>query len=185
MKIENLSKRFGKKVVFDDYTTEILDNKINYLVGPSGSGKTTLLRILSGLDKDFNGSIDSNLQKISIVFQEPRLFPNLTIEENIRIVSESEDSIDEILKIVELENDAKLLPKELSGGMKMRVALARALFYDGDIFIMDEPFSALDDELKERMIPKIFKLLKNKTILIVSHDLNEVKKYGEHIIEIN
>lgn len=184
MKIENLIKRFGNKVLFDNLSIEILPNKVNYLIGPSGCGKTTLLRIISGLDKDYKGLVNLQAQKISVVFQEARLFPNLTIEENIKIVSNVDAPIDEILKIVELENDSCLLPKELSGGMKMRVALARALYYDGDIFIMDEPFSALDNELKERMIPKILELLKGKTVLIVSHDLNEVNKYSENTIEL-
>lgn len=184
MRIENLVKKFGNKVIFDNLSIEILDNKVNYLIGPSGCGKTTLLRILSGLDKDYKGFVNLREQKISMVFQEARLFPNLTIKENIKIVSDIDAPIDEILKIVELENDSDLLPKELSGGMQMRVALARALYYNGDIFIMDEPFSALDNDLKIRMIPKILELLKDKTVLIVSHDLNEVNEYGENIIEL-
>ncbi len=185
MEINNLTKLFGAKKIFDNFSICIPDNKITFIMGESGSGKTTLLRIITGLDKDYNGDIKVSRGKISFVFQEPRLFPTLNVIDNIKLVEHgSELSAEEILSIVELENDKLLYPSELSGGMKMRISLARALYYSGDTFVMDEPFSALDDDLKNRILPKIFNILKNKTVIIVTHNQEEAEKYGDNIIKI-
>ena len=187
MEIKNLYKAFDDKIVFDNFSATIPEGKRTFIIGGSGSGKTTLLRILAGLDKEYTGDIVSTGNNYSIVFQEPRLFPYLSVKENIKIVrnDENPDKLSDILEIVELNNDAFLLPCELSGGMKMRASLARALYYDADTIFMDEPFSALDEELKNRMIPKIFSKLKDKTVVIISHDLNDVDLYADYIIDLN
>lgn len=186
MKINNLTKRFGSKVIFDNFSIEFPDNKISYILGESGVGKTTLLRIISGLDKAYKGEIIPQISKISCVFQEPRLFPNLTVRENIEITTQNSPyQVDDILEMLELSEEAEALPASLSGGMKMRIALARALYYDGDIFLMDEPFAALNDELKERILPKIFKCLKCKTVIIVSHNVEEANKFSDNIINLD
>ena len=185
MEIKNLTKKFGKKTVFDNFSINIPDGKISFIMGESGCGKTTLIRIIAGLDKDYTGEIDSLNSKISYVFQEPRLFPSLNVRENIELVEKGcTDSIDNILKLIELDKDAELYPYELSGGMKMRLSLGRALYYNGDIFIMDEPFSALDEELKNRLLHIIFKTLYGKTIIIVSHNIDEANKYADKIITL-
>ena len=186
MKIVNLNKRFGKKVIFNDSFFEFEDHKITYITGESGIGKSTLLRILAGLDKDYKGEIITVSSKISYVFQDSRLFSNLTVEENVKIVSESSPyTSDQVLSLVELDDEKYALPSSLSGGMKMRVALARALYNDGDIYLMDEPFSALDDATRERILPKIFEFLKGKTIIIVSHNLIEANKYADKIVNLD
>ena len=89
-----------------------------------------------------------------------------------------------MLNVLELVDAKDLLPSELSGGMKMRVSIARALYSQADIILMDEPFAALDADMKERIAPVIFSMLKGKTILVVSHDLNDAKKYGDFIVNI-
>ena len=186
MKINNLTKKFGKKIVFNNVCLDFVDNGVTYVMGESGSGKTTVLRILAGLDKDFKGEIDTVSSKISYIFQEPRLFSNLSVYDNVKIVSDtSKYDVYGLLKVVELEKEANDLPSSLSGGMKMRLNLVRAIYYDADLVLMDEPFSALDDELKERILPQIFELLKNKTVIIVSHNFDEAKKYGDKIINLN
>ena len=186
MKINNLTKRFGSKAIFENASIEFEENKINYILGESGSGKTTLLRIISGLDKSFKGEISPQYTKISCVFQEPRLFPNLTVAENIKITAKSSPyTVDDLLKIFELEGEADALPASLSGGMKMRVSLARALYYNGDLFLMDEPFGALNDELRERVLPEIFKRLEGKTVIIVSHNVEEAKSYASNILNLD
>ena len=86
MEIKNLTKKFGKKTVFDNFSINIPDGKISFIMGESGCGKTTLIRIIAGLDKDYTGEIDSLNSKISYVFQEPRLFPSLNVRENIELV---------------------------------------------------------------------------------------------------
>lgn len=185
MEIKNLTKKFGNKLIFNNFSIKIPDRKVTYIMGESGCGKTTFLRILIGLDKDYSGEIKGVDSKISCVFQEPRLFPSLSVIGNLQLVEKgTRYTATEILSLVELEKDVDLYPKELSGGMKMRLSLARALYYNGDIFVMDEPFSALDEELKERLLPKIFELLKDKTVIIVSHNFTEANTYGDNIIKL-
>lgn len=184
MKITNLCKSFGDNYLFKNSNFEFENKKITYLMGKSGVGKTTLLRILAGLDKNYTGEISDN-KKVAYVFQEPRLFPSLNVLENIKIVSDKEYiSPKTLLSIVELDNCEAMYPEELSGGMKMRLSIARALYHNADIVLMDEPFASIDDGMKERIAPKIFDLLKHKTVLVVSHDLEEAKKYADTIITI-
>ena len=185
MKIHNLTKFFDKKLVFDNFSIEIPENKITVITGESGCGKTTLLRIIAGLDNSYKGEIIKGSNKISYVFQEPRLFNAITVKQNLELVEKNTSlSIDEILTIVELQNDKNTYPNELSGGMKMRLSLARALYYNGDIFVMDEPFSALDNDMKNRIIPKVFDLIKGKTVIIVSHNADEISSYTDNLIKI-
>ena len=185
MEIKNLTKLFNDKVIFENYSVCIPENKITFIMGESGCGKTTLLKMICGLDKEYDGEILLSSNKLSCVFQEPRLFPTLTAKENIEIVGKGGDfSVLDVLKFVELDKDAELYPDELSGGMKMRLSIARALYYNGDIFVLDEPFSALDEELKDRILSKIFDALKGKTVLIVSHDPKEAEKYADNLIKI-
>jgi ABC-type nitrate/sulfonate/bicarbonate transport system ATPase subunit len=93
-------------------------------------------------------------------------------------------SSEDVLKLVELDRDSNLYPNELSGGMKMRLSIARALYYNGDIFVLDEPFSALDEELKDRILNNIFDALRDKTVIIVSHDPEEAQKYADNLIKL-
>ncbi len=184
MKIVNLTKSFAENKIFDCYNIEFESGKINYLMGESGVGKTTLLRIISGLDKDFSGEVIFD-GKISYVFQEPRLFPTISVLRNLTVVNDSPKlNAKKLLKTVELNGCEDMLPSELSGGMKMRLSIARAIFYDPDIIIMDEPFASIDTDMKDRIAPKIFKLLNGKTVIIVSHDKNDAEKYANKIIEI-
>ena len=186
MKLNNITKSFASKVIFNKDNFEFIDNKITYIIGESGIGKTTILRIIAGLDKDFSGEIKKSSDKVSYVFQEPRLFPFLSVYDNVAISSQASPfTVEEVLKLVELENEINSMPSALSGGMKMRVALARAIYSDGDIYLMDEPFSALDDDLKTRILPKIFDYLKNKTVIIVSHNIEEANKYADNLINFN
>lgn len=185
MEIKNLNKAFGDKIIFNNLCLTFPNGKISFIMGESGCGKTTLLKIIAGIDKKFDGEIIKESDFISYVFQEPRLFSAITVRQNIEIVPKGTTlTVEEILKIVELEGEDDSYPDNLSGGMKMRVALARALYHNGDIFLMDEPFSALDERMKERIIPRIFALLKGKTIVLVSHDSEDAEKYADEIIEI-
>lgn len=185
MKINNITKIFDKKLIFDKFSMEIPENKVTAITGESGCGKTTLLRIIAGLDNSYTGEISMESDKISYVFQEPRLFDAITVKQNLELVEKGTHlSTDEILSIVELQNEQNTYPNELSGGMKMRLSLARALYYNGDVFIMDEPFSALDNDMKNRIIPRIFNLINGKTVVIVSHNSDEIVSYIDNLIKI-
>ena len=184
MRIANLTKSFNGKSVFNNYCVEFEKGKINYLMGESGVGKTTLLRIISGLDKEYSGDISFE-GRLAYVFQEPRLFPTINVLKNLKLVNDSPSlNAKKLLKTVELNGCEDMLPSELSGGMKMRLSIARAIYYDPDIILMDEPFASIDEEMKDRIAQKIFKLLNGKTIIIVSHDRLDAEKYADKIIEI-
>ena len=189
MKIINLNKCFSDKQIFNNFNCEILDSKVNFVIGESGCGKTTLLRIIAGLDKDYSGEIQGLDKdgKIAFIFQEPRLIPYISVANNIKIVNDlsTNEEILKLLALVELENEANARVSTLSGGMKMRVSIARALNYESDIILMDEPFAPLDEELKDRIVPKIFEALKNKTVIIVSHSKTDWEKYADNIINLN
>ena len=184
MKITNLSKSFGNTVIFNKFNLTIPNGKISFIMGKSGAGKTTLLRIIAGLDKDYTGTIE-NSGKLSYVFQEPRLFPTLSAINNITLVNENSTfDAHRLLSMMELDGCENMMPSELSGGMKMRLSIARAIYYDPDIIIMDEPFSAIDKETRHSVAQKLFKLLEGKTVIIVSHDSSDAEKYADNIITI-
>ena len=135
LKIDNLSKSFGKKDIFKNFSYEFSSTGIYLITGDSGVGKTTLLRIISGLDKTFTGQISNGgISNVSCVFQEYRLFPHLTAVENVMtaVNDEDESTLQKakalLSELAFSDEDMKLFPSELSGGMKQRVSLARALF---------------------------------------------------------
>lgn len=184
MKINNLTKAFGNNTVFKDFNLEIKDNQVTYIMGKSGIGKTTLFKMIAGLDKDYTGNISFE-GSIAYVFQEPRLFPHLSVLNNLKIVNDfpTYDAY-EILSTVELGGCENMMPSELSGGMKMRLSIARAIYYNADVILMDEPFVSIDSDTKERIAKSIFDLLKGKTVIVISHDQNEANKYADKIINI-
>jgi len=146
------------------------DTGIYCLLGASGSGKTTLLRIIAGLETPDSGVVTGTAgKKISFVFQSDRLLPNSIAFENIALAS-SPEAATLWLERLELSDAADKKPRKLSGGMKRRVALARALAFDGDILLLDEPFKGFDSELKKRIIPYIIEFSKNALVVLVTHD---------------
>ncbi|MBQ7698888.1 MAG: ABC transporter ATP-binding protein [Clostridia bacterium] len=177
IKIKNLKKSFDKNVIFNGFDLCLPDTGTYYINGPSGSGKTTLMRIISGLDTEYEGTVEHS-GKISYVFQENRLIPSLTAYENVFEVCHKKEKTLYLLKEVGLENDIDKYPAELSGGMNRRVAIARALAYDHDILLLDEPFTALDDDIKNSVIKLIKETEKDRLVLLVSHDESEAEALG-------
>lgn len=177
--IDQLSKSFDGLPVLDKVTLRLLSGNIYCLMGPSGSGKTTLFRILLGLSGPDSGSVKGlKKAKTSAVFQENRLCESFTPVENVTMVlpssSTNQKKVEEELK--------KLLPVEslfrsvstLSGGMKRRVAIVRALLVPSDIVIMDEPFTGLDEETKRLVIAYIKEQCAGKLVLISTHQEEDV-----------
>lgn len=170
IKIENLSKSFGEKSIIRDVSFTVPDKGIFGIFGDSGCGKTTLLRIISGLDTPSSGKISGNENlKLSVVFQEDRLLPNQTVLKNVSIISDGETAL-KCLKTVHLDDSAGLKTEELSGGMGRRAAIARALAYNGDLFLLDEPFKGLESELKDEFFSLFEEIAKTKPVIIITHD---------------
>lgn len=176
-------------------TLTLADHSFNVIVGKSGCGKTTLLRLLAKLELPSSGNIDFGklAPKIGYVFQEPRLMPWLTVNENIVFSAKNKDvpqsqisvaNISELLKTLGLNKFSQVYPSQLSGGMAQRVALGRTLLQNPEILLMDEPFSALDyftrHGLQETLLTLFHK--ERKTIVFVTHDVEEAILLGERIL---
>ena len=181
-----VTRRFEQKTVINNLSFTFPDRGIFALMGPSGCGKTSLLRLLAGLDKPDSGSIEGTHQSIAMAFQEPRLIPWLNCEENLKLILPKNNSSSEIaqkwLSVLELSDAAKQYPSELSGGMKQRVSLARALCFGGDLLLLDEPFSALDEALKKRIATAIRKACSDRLIILVTHDKDDAELLGATIL---
>lgn len=190
LKIEKLTFAYPSgEPVLKDFSMELTDGELLAVMAPSGSGKSTLLNLIAGLLRPNSGKIHSDFKKISYVFQEPRLFPWLTVEENVRAVLEKNtpaESIADALRLVGLDGCKKLFPAELSGGMKIRLSLARALAHKGDLFLLDEPFASLDEELREALIPTLRKILKERGVsaILVSHHPADAERFADRILSL-
>lgn len=186
--IRNLTKKYGKKEIFKNFSLEIETGKVTALMGKSGFGKTTLIRILMGLEKYDEGKITGlENQKISTVFQEDRLCENLSAITNISIVCEKETSIREIpaeLEKIGLKESQNKPVKTLSGGMKRRVAIIRCIMAKSDIIIFDEPLKGLDEITKKNVINYLKEKIRGKTVIIVTHDIEEARQLDGTIVNL-
>lgn len=194
VQIINLCKAYEGHKVFHNLNMKILENEITVISGPSGCGKTTLLNIISGIEKQDSGQILLKDNSISYIFQEDRLIPHLTVYENITFVLKSTINKKEIdiiankyLSLVKLVDHKDKLPRNLSGGMKRRVAIARAFAYRSRLLLMDEPFKGLDDKLKSAIIEEFLNLYKNdkRTVILVTHDTKEAELLGNVIYPLS
>ena len=179
----HISKTYGKQTVFEKFDLEIEEGKILCVLGESGGGKTTLLNILAGLT-DYDGEIEGAPKKVGYIFQEPRLLPNLTVEENLRFVGGTPEKIDQLLEKTEMTACKDKKPRALSGGEKQRVAFARAFLSDGDALLLDEPFSSLDTALKIRLAQTFASLWKTspKTTVFVTHDIEDACMLAHRVV---
>jgi len=190
LKIENLTFSYGKTKVLQNFDLSLAPGELLSVMGPSGCGKSTLLHLIAGLRRPSGGTLSVNAKQVSYVFQEPRLFPWLTVRENLAAVlpdpKQSADRIAEALARVGLSDAAKLYPSELSGGMKIRVALARALVFGGDLFLLDEPFSALDEELRTRLTRDLRDYFKQNGIsaILVTHQATDAEIFADRILHL-
>lgn len=178
--VDNVSKSYGEQVVLKKLTVRFPEEKISCIMGPSGCGKTTLMRILLGLERADEGRVEGvPYGKISAVFQEDRLCENVSAIRNLKLVSEKDEA--ELRREMETLRLGKAFGKpvrELSGGMKRRVAILRALLAPCGCIMMDEPLKGLDEETKIVTAGYIRKNAKEKTLIVITHDRQDLELLG-------
>ncbi len=178
--IQHLNKSYPQKTVLADFSAVFKERSCNVIMGPSGCGKTTLLHILMNFIKPDSGTINGLPEHISAVFQEDRLCEDFDAVTNIRITAAktvSESQIIYYLTSLGLEESIRQPLYQLSGGMKRRVAILRALMANAELILMDEPFKGLDTHTKIQVINFIKEHIENKTVIIVTHDEAEAAHF--------
>ena len=207
IKIDKLQKVYGKNAVLKDISEEVKSGEVICVIGPSGAGKSTFLRCLNLLETPTSGSVlfegtdlttldekhvNQLREKMGMVFQSFNLFPNMTVIENLKLApkkvknvsdEEATKSAKELLEKVGMSDKADAYPVSLSGGQQQRVAIARALAMNPEVMLFDEPTSALDPEMVGEVLELIKKVADTgKTMIIVSHEMNFVKKIANRIL---
>lgn len=182
----NIRKAFGDNVVLDGFSHNFPDGSLTAVVGQSGCGKSTLLSVLMGILPADSGSVSCPDRK-SAVFQEDRLCENLTASANIRLVTGRKYSRAEIgaeLAAIGLDGCGSKAVRELSGGMKRRVALLRALLAEYEVLFLDEPFKGLDEQTKRSVMEYCKEKTRGRTVIFVTHDRNECEFLADEIIQL-
>jgi ABC-type Fe3+/spermidine/putrescine transport system ATPase subunit len=201
----SVSKKFGETVVLEDINFDVDEGEILVLLGASGSGKTTILRIIAGLELPNSGRVVLHGKDVTelparergtgVIFQSYALFPKMNVESNIgyglrlrrKSKNEIKETIDRLIELVHLEEHRKKYPSQLSGGQQQRVAIARALAYEPEVLLFDEPFGALDAQIRTTLRREIRALLKqiNVPSIFITHDQEEALELGDRIAVLN
>lgn len=186
LEIKHLYKNYLDLPVLSDISLHIGRHEIVAIVGPSGCGKSTLLNIIASITKEDSGTITTQAGRIGYVFQEDRILPWLNVYENVAVVRKKRDRerIREVIEKVHLNGFETYYPAQLSGGMKQRCGIARALYYGSDLLLMDEPFKSLDPGLRSEMLTNLLEILGNEkiSILFVTHDVDEALSIADRIV---
>lgn len=195
IELNNISKSFNGKTLYDNFSLSINENQITSILGPSGIGKTTLVNMICKIVKADSGTISlPDDCKFSYVFQEPRLLEWYTVYENIDFVLKNKfdkikrkEIIEKYLKLVGLYEYKDYHISQLSGGMAQRVSLARAFSYPSDILILDEPFKGLDSKLKDELMISFNNIYNEdrRTVLFITHDVDEALYLSDDILVLN
>lgn len=189
IELKDVSAAFQGHSVLEHCSLLVPDGGHTAVMGPSGSGKTTLLRLIAGQLAPDQGSVTVSHGRISYMYQEPRLLPWLTAEENVNLVlsdkPETMGTARQWLAAVGLADAMKKHPAELSGGMRQRVSLARALAYDGDLFLLDEPLSSLDEAMAAELLDLLKQYTQGKSMIFVTHSPEQAKVLGGEIYRMN
>ena len=193
VRIEKVSKRFDNgPVVLDEVSLDVAPGEFVCLLGASGCGKSTLLNLAAGLDRPTSGTVHVPGARASLMFQEPALLPWLTASQNVELAlrlkgvakKPRRERALELLSLVRLRDAADKRVHELSGGMKQRVAMARALAQDSQVLLMDEPFAALDAITRDALHDELVRLWTTQglAVLFVTHNVREAVRLGQRVI---
>jgi sulfate transport system ATP-binding protein len=200
--VRNVSKRFGDFVALDDVSVEVPSGSLTALLGPSGGGKSTLLRIIAGLETPDAGTVEiagaaathlpPQRRNVGFVFQHYAAFKHMSVARNVafgleirkRPKAEVKERVDELLKLVHLEQFAHRLPSQLSGGQRQRMALARALAVEPEVLLLDEPFGALDALTRAHLQDSVMQIHEKlgNTVLMITHDVDEAVLLSDRVV---
>lgn len=182
--LEHVRKSFGDKVVLRDVSLALPDRGAVCFFGPSGCGKTTLLRLICGLEKPDSGAVAvPSGTRFSVHFQEDRLLPWQTAAENLALAMPA-SAVPGWLKAIGLPDVGSQYPDELSGGMRRRVSLARALGHESDVLVLDEPLRELDEATARTMLALIQEHSRDRLLLLVTHDRSQAEALGCEIVNV-
>ena len=186
LELTKISHSYGDRRILSDITFTLAPGQRIALMGPSGCGKTTLLKIALGLLAPTEGTVRNTFLRPAAVFQEPRLLPWRTAAENVALVlGDRKNTLPQALAALarlELEEAGDKYPRELSGGMQQRVAIARAMAVEADLLILDEPFKAMDEDLRRQVMAQVAQT--NAAILMVTHEEEEASALGCEILKL-
>ena len=197
--VTEVSKVYGSGrsalLALDKVSFTVAPGEFVCLIGASGCGKSTLLSLVAGLDSATSGEVSTRGQRVSLMFQEPALFPWLTAERNVELAlrargvpkAQRRERTAELLRTVNLDGFGDKRPHELSGGMRQRVAMARALGQDADVLLMDEPFGALDAMTRDLLHDELERICADRTltVLFVTHNVREAVRLGDRVIVLS
>ncbi len=199
VRITDVSKAFGRGssalLALDKVSLTVKRGEFVCIIGASGCGKSTLLSLVAGLDRPTAGTVDTGASKVALMFQEPALFPWLTTARNVELALRANgmsrtarrQRTAELLEVVHLGGFADKRPHELSGGMRQRAALARALAQDADVLLMDEPFGALDAMTRDLLHDELDRICAGRglTVLFVTHNVREAVRLGDRVVVLS
>jgi NitT/TauT family transport system ATP-binding protein len=191
--LRSVTKRFGQGTnILDDVSLDVAEGEFLCLLGASGCGKSTLLSLVAGLDRPTTGTVEVPGGRAALMFQEPALFPWLTAAQNVELAlrlrgvgkKERRERAQELLTLVRLKDAGGKRVHELSGGMRQRVAMARALAQDSHVLLMDEPFAALDAITRDVLQDELVHLRQSQklTVLFVTHNVREAVRLGDRVV---
>ena len=199
VRLSEVSKVYGRGpsavLALDRVSLTVAPGEFTCLIGASGCGKSTLLSLVAGLDQPTAGSISTQGRRVTLMFQEPALFPWLTAARNVELAlrargvpkAQRRARCAELLDLVDLSGFGGKRPHELSGGMRQRVALARALAQDADVLLMDEPFGALDAMTRDLLHEELERIWRQQglTVLFVTHNVREAARLGDRVVVLS